>query len=56
MAIARSHLVSVALTRWYHRITRCARRAFLLGVVEADGSRKDWIEQPRVDRQRIFLI
>ena len=31
MAIARAHLVNPALARWYHCVTRCVRRAFLLG-------------------------
>jgi hypothetical protein len=38
MAIARAQLVDVALTRWYHCVTRCVRRAFLLG--EGDHNRK----------------
>ncbi len=38
MTIARAHLVDPAVTRWYHYITRCVRRAFLLG--EGEGDRK----------------
>ena len=31
MAIARAHLVDTSLTRWYDCVTRCVRKAFLLG-------------------------
>jgi hypothetical protein len=30
MAIARAHLADTSITRWYHCIARCVRRAFLL--------------------------
>jgi hypothetical protein len=30
MAIARSHIVDMSVTRWYHCVTRCVRRAFLI--------------------------
>jgi hypothetical protein len=33
MTMARSQIVDVSVTRWYHCMTRCVRRAFLL----ADG-------------------
>ena len=40
MTMARAHLVDPAVTRWYHCITRCVRRAFLLGESDGTGSRK----------------
>jgi hypothetical protein len=36
MTIARAHLVDPAVSRWYHCITRCVRRAFLLGDEHQD--------------------
>jgi putative transposase len=43
MTIARAQLVDTSLARWYHCITRCVRRAFLLG--EGDHNRKKWLEE-----------
>jgi hypothetical protein len=40
--MARAQLVDVSLARWYHCVTRCVRRAFLLG--EGDYNRKEWLE------------
>ncbi len=40
MTIASAYLVGPAVTRWYHCITRCVRRAFLLG--EGEGGRNGW--------------
>src|SRR5271166_353830 len=54
MAIARAHLVNPALARWYHCITRCVRRAFLLGEGECD--RKAWIEQRLKELAEIFAV
>jgi hypothetical protein len=42
MAIARRQLVDVSVSRWYHCMTRCVRRAFLLG--EGLSNRKQWVE------------
>ena len=36
MTMARSRLVDPSVTRWYHCITRCVRRAFLLGEGASD--------------------
>src|ERR1700722_2683530 len=43
MAIARSKLVDVSVARWYHCVSRCVRKAFLLG--EGDGDRMKWLQQ-----------
>ena len=54
MAIARAHLVDVSITRWYHCITRCVRRAFLLG--EEPYARKEWIEHRLEELSEIFAV
>jgi hypothetical protein len=54
MAIARAHLVNPALARWYHCISRCVRRAFLLG--EGQDNRKGWIEQRLEYLAQIFAV
>jgi hypothetical protein len=43
MTMARSELVDVSVTRWYHCITRCVRRAFLLAEGPLDRRRSDRI-------------
>ena len=42
MTMPRRQLVDVAVTRYYHCISRCVRRAFLCG--EGVTHRKAWIE------------
>ncbi len=54
MTIARAHLVDPAVTRWYHCLTRCVRRAFLLG--EGVHDRKGWIEHRLEELAEIFLV
>lgn len=43
MTIARNLLVDLQMTRYYHCISRCVRRAFLCG--EGYEHRKQWIEE-----------
>jgi len=54
MTIARAHLVDPALSRWYHCITRCVRRAYLLG--EAGDDRKLWIDNRLQELAQIFAV
>jgi REP element-mobilizing transposase RayT len=54
MTIARSHLVDAARTRWYHGVTRCVRRVFLLG--EGKNDRKSWIENRLRELPEIFAV
>src|SRR6266478_30917 len=54
MTIARAHLVEPAVTRWYHCVTRCVRRAFLLGEEHQD--RKTWIERRLQELADIFAL
>ena len=54
MAIARAHLVNPALARWYHCVSRCVRRAFLLG--EGHDDRKAWIEHRLQELAQIFAV
>ena len=44
MTMARGHLVDVSVTRWYHCVFRCVRRAFLFAKVLStanNGSKTD---------------
>src|SRR5271157_5344974 len=54
MTIARAHLVNPSVTRWYHCVTRCVRRAFLLG--EGMHDRKGWIEHRLEELAEIFSV
>ncbi len=54
MTMARSRLVDVTVTRWYHCITRCVRRACLLG--EGPIDRKEWIERRLQELSEIFAV
>ena len=52
--MARARLVDPSVTRWYHCLTRCVRRAFLLG--EGPKNRKLWIETRIEELAQIFSI
>ncbi len=54
MTIAHAHLVDPAMTRSYHLVTRCVRRAFLLG--EGMHDRKSWIEHRLEELAEIFSV
>jgi len=54
MTIARAHLVVPSVTRWYHCVTRCVRRAFLLG--EGPSDRKVWIDKRLEELAQIFSL
>ena len=53
MTIARVHLVDPIVSRWYHCITRCVRRAKLLGEGQ---DRKEWIENRLKELAEIFGV
>ena len=52
MTMARKQLVDVEMTRYYHCISRCVRRAFLCG--EGFEHRKDWLENRLRELAAIF--
>jgi hypothetical protein len=54
MTIARSQLIDPTVTRWYHCVSRCVRRAFLLG--EGPEDRKKWVENRLEELADIFAI
>jgi REP element-mobilizing transposase RayT len=54
MAIARAKLVDLTVTRWYHCVSRCVRKAFLLG--EGDHNRKEWLENRLEELAEIFAL
>jgi hypothetical protein len=58
MTIARSQLVDVSVSRWYHCISRVVRRARLLGegADSATGDRKLWIERRLKELDAIFAV
>ena len=54
MTIARSRQIDVSVTRWYHCVTRCVRRAFLLG--DGTSDRKEWIEKRIEELTESFAV
>ena len=50
----RRELVDVSVTPWYHCITRCVRRALLLGEGLLD--RKEWVEDRIEELAEIFAV
>ena len=55
MTISRSRLVDANVSRWYHCIYRCVRRAHLLGD-DASPGRKDWIENRLKELDQVFAV
>ena len=53
MTIARRELVDPTMTRWYHCMSRCVRRAFLLG--EGDDNRRLWLERGK-ELAEVFAV
>jgi hypothetical protein len=54
MAIARAKLVDVSVARWYHRVSRCVRQAFLLG--ERDDNQREWLENRLEELADIYAV
>ena len=54
MAIARMRQIDASVARWYHCMTRCVRRAFLLD--EGTFDRKAWIENRIEELAQIFAV
>jgi hypothetical protein len=54
VTMPRAHLVDPSVTRWYHCITRCVRRAFLLS--EGPVNRQEWIELRLEELASIFAV
>ncbi len=56
MPVARKNLVDASLTRWYHCISRCVRRANLLGEGAQSGARKAWLERRLKELDSVFSV
>jgi len=55
MTKARFRLVDTSVSRWYHCISRCCRKAYLLSD-ENGFQRKEWIDQRLKELNEIFAI
>jgi hypothetical protein len=53
-SLARSRQIDVSVDRWYHCVTRCVRRAFLLGDGTSDS--KGWIEKRIEELSESFAV
>ncbi|SON48376.1 conserved protein of unknown function [Vibrio tapetis subsp. tapetis] len=60
MTTARSRLVDLNTTAYYHCVSRCVRRSFLCGEDEVTGKsyhhRRDWIEQKMYGLASVYCI
>lgn len=60
MTLPRSQQVDLAITPYYHCVSRCVRRSFLCGVDPVSGRsyahRKDWVENRIHQLAHIFCI
>ena len=60
MTLARTQLISIEDTPYYHVVTRCVRRAFLAGYDKTSktdfGHRRDWIVKRMMKLSGIFSI
>jgi REP element-mobilizing transposase RayT len=60
MTTARSQLISLDVTPYYHCISRCVRRSFLCGEDAVTGKsyehRRDWLEQRLLKLATIYCI
>jgi hypothetical protein len=54
MTIARRELINASVAHWYHCMTRCVRRASLLG--EGLLNREQWFEDGLEDLAQIFAV
>lgn len=60
MTKARSSLISIDATPYYHCVSRCVRRSFLCGVDESAGKsfehRRGWIEKRLLALSQAFCV